>query len=80
MPCSVNGQGDGVAGTQRRHRFRLLAVLPNRSTPQNLREKAEFKRLVADLEHKYTALEIQSARVSGSFGLKQERYLLHQVS
>lgn len=30
---------------------------------ENLRENTEFKRLVADLEHKYTALKIQSARV-----------------
>jgi TolB-like protein/predicted Ser/Thr protein kinase len=30
---------------------------------ENLREKTEFTRLVTDLEHKYTALRIQSAQV-----------------
>jgi serine/threonine protein kinase len=30
---------------------------------ESLREEPEFKRLVADLEHKYTALKIQSVRV-----------------
>ena len=62
--CSTrrNGQGDGMAGTQRRHRFRLLALLHRSIHISNTCvRKPEFKRLVADLEYKYTALKIQKA-------------------
>ncbi len=34
---------------------------------ENLREKTEFQRLVADLEHKYTALKIQSVALGTSY-------------
>jgi len=48
-----------MAGAQRRNGFRVLALLPDRSHLESLREEPEFKRLVSELEQEYAALKIQ---------------------
>jgi hypothetical protein len=62
-------QGEGVSISSGLRLSLYSPLLSNACWPffkidphlEHLREKAEFKRLVADLEYKYTALKIQKA-------------------